>query len=186
MSVGDSRSGEPVTADDLGVTGAVTVLLKDAIKPNLMQTLGTYGAFKNVTKDRTKQWGPSERMQLSSICSNISKFSSYVYTATFPLMVQLANQPVPYNIQHGGHYNPSLPLPLFLSLPSSLLEGTPVFVHAGPFANIAHGNSSILADMLALKLVGRDGFVVTEAGFGADIGMEKFFNIKCRYSGIYV
>ena len=58
-----------------------------------------------------------------------------------------------------------------------------MFVHAGPFANIAHGNSSILADQLALKLVGADGYVVTEAGFGADIGMEKFFNIKCRYSG---
>ena len=58
-----------------------------------------------------------------------------------------------------------------------------MFVHAGPFANIAHGNSSILADKIALKLVGRSGFVVTEAGFGADIGMEKFFNIKCRYSG---
>ena len=84
-----------------GVSGALTVLLKDAIKPNLMQTL----------------------------------------------------------------------------------EGTPVFVHAGPFANIAHGNSSILADKIALKLVGEEGFVVTEAGFGADIGMEKFFNIKCRYSG---
>ena len=64
------------------------------------------------------------------------------------------------------------------------LEGTPVFVHAGPFANIAHGNSSILADKISLKLVGKDGFVVTEAGFGADIGMEKFFNIKCRYSGL--
>jgi len=64
------------------------------------------------------------------------------------------------------------------------LEGTPVFVHAGPFANIAHGNSSILADQVALKLVGKDGFVVTEAGFGADIGAEKFFNIKCRYSGL--
>ena len=64
------------------------------------------------------------------------------------------------------------------------LEGTPVFVHAGPFANIAHGNSSILADKLALKLVGKDGYVITEAGFGADIGMEKFFNIKCRYSGL--
>uniref|UniRef100_A0A3Q3DNB4 formate--tetrahydrofolate ligase n=1 Tax=Hippocampus comes TaxID=109280 RepID=A0A3Q3DNB4_HIPCM len=64
------------------------------------------------------------------------------------------------------------------------LEGSPVFVHAGPFANIAHGNSSVLADKLALKLVGRDGFVVTEAGFGADIGMEKFFNIKCRTSGL--
>ncbi|XP_077206095.1 monofunctional C1-tetrahydrofolate synthase, mitochondrial isoform X4 [Paroedura picta] len=64
------------------------------------------------------------------------------------------------------------------------LEGTPVFVHAGPFANIAHGNSSVLADKIALKLVGKDGFVVTEAGFGADIGMEKFFNIKCRASGL--
>lgn len=62
-------------------------------------------------------------------------------------------------------------------------EGTPVFVHAGPFANIAHGNSSILADKIALKLVGSNGFVITEAGFGADIGMEKFFDIKCRYSG---
>ena len=65
------------------------------------------------------------------------------------------------------------------------VEGTPVFVHAGPFANIAHGNSSILADKIALKLVGPDGFVITEAGFGADIGMEKFFDIKCRYSGKY-
>jgi methylenetetrahydrofolate dehydrogenase (NADP+)/methenyltetrahydrofolate cyclohydrolase/formyltetrahydrofolate synthetase len=70
------------------------------------------------------------------------------------------------------------------------LEGTPVFVHAGPFANIAHGNSSILADQIALKLVGAKnpeeevGYVVTEAGFGADIGMEKFFNIKCRNSGL--
>ncbi|XP_074092256.1 C-1-tetrahydrofolate synthase, cytoplasmic isoform X1 [Macrotis lagotis] len=64
------------------------------------------------------------------------------------------------------------------------LEGTPVFVHAGPFANIAHGNSSIISDRIALKLVGPEGFVVTEAGFGADIGMEKFFNIKCRYSGL--
>ncbi|XP_072541762.1 monofunctional C1-tetrahydrofolate synthase, mitochondrial [Salminus brasiliensis] len=102
MVVGSSRSGWPVTADDLGVTGALAVLMKDAIKPTLMQTL----------------------------------------------------------------------------------EGTPVFVHAGPFANIAHGNSSVLADQLALKLVGEDGFVVTEAGFGADIGMEKFFNIKCRASGL--
>uniref|UniRef100_A0A671WPN4 formate--tetrahydrofolate ligase n=1 Tax=Sparus aurata TaxID=8175 RepID=A0A671WPN4_SPAAU len=102
MVVGTSRSGEPVTAEDLGVSGALAVLMKDAIKPTLMQTL----------------------------------------------------------------------------------EGTPVFVHAGPFANIAHGNSSVLADKLALKLVGRDGFVVTEAGFGADIGMEKFFNIKCRASGL--
>uniref|UniRef100_A0A8C5I4M4 formate--tetrahydrofolate ligase n=1 Tax=Gouania willdenowi TaxID=441366 RepID=A0A8C5I4M4_GOUWI len=102
MVVGTSRSGTPVTAEDLGVSGALAVLMKDAIKPTLMQTL----------------------------------------------------------------------------------EGTPVFVHAGPFANIAHGNSSVLADKLALKLVGEDGFVVTEAGFGADIGMEKFFNIKCRASGL--
>jgi formyltetrahydrofolate synthetase len=64
------------------------------------------------------------------------------------------------------------------------LEGTPATVHAGPFANIAHGQSSIIADMIALKLVGKDGFVVTESGFGADIGMEKFFDIKCRYSGL--
>merc|ERR1719189_2197377 len=102
MVVASSRKGNPVTAEDLGVAGALTVLMKDAIRPNLMQTL----------------------------------------------------------------------------------EGTPVFVHAGPFANIAHGNSSILADKISLKLVGKDGFVVTEAGFGADIGMEKFFNIKCRYSGL--
>lgn len=52
------------------------------------------------------------------------------------------------------------------------LEGTPVFVHAGPFANIAHGNSSVLADQIALRLVGSDGFVLTEAGFGADIGIS--------------
>jgi len=100
--IGTNRQGEPITAEDLGVAGAMTVLMKDAIKPTLMQTL----------------------------------------------------------------------------------EGTPVFVHAGPFANIAHGNSSILADMMALKLVGPDGFVITESGFGADIGMEKFFDIKCRYSGL--
>ena len=61
------------------------------------------------------------------------------------------------------------------------LEGTPVFVHAGPFANIAHGQSSIIADKIALKLA---DYVVTESGFGADIGMEKFFDIKCRYSGL--
>ena len=60
------------------------------------------------------------------------------------------------------------------------LEGTPVLVHAGPFANIAHGASSIIADKVGLKLVGAGGFVVTEAGFGADIGGEKFFDIKCR------
>jgi formyltetrahydrofolate synthetase len=59
------------------------------------------------------------------------------------------------------------------------LEGTPVFVHAGPFANIAHGNSSIVADKIALKLA---DYVITESGFGADMGMEKFFDIKCRYS----
>lgn len=102
MVVASSKKGEPISCEDLGVSGALTVLMKDAIKPNLMQTL----------------------------------------------------------------------------------EGTPVFVHAGPFANIAHGNSSIIADRIALKLVGPEGFVVTEAGFGADIGMEKFFNIKCRYSGL--
>ncbi|NMC52862.1 MAG: formate--tetrahydrofolate ligase [Chloroflexi bacterium] len=96
--IGVSRKGEPVTADDLGAAGAMTVLMKDAIKPTLMQTL----------------------------------------------------------------------------------EGTPVFVHAGPFANIAHGNSSILADLIGLKLA---DYVVTESGFGADMGMEKFFDIKCRYSG---
>jgi len=100
--VGSDTKGNTVTAEDLGVAGAMTVLMKDAIRPNLMQTL----------------------------------------------------------------------------------EGTPVFVHAGPFANIAHGNSSIIADKIALKLVGDDGYVVTEAGFGADIGMEKFFNIKCRTSGL--
>ena len=59
-----------------------------------------------------------------------------------------------------------------------------MLVHAGPFANIAHGNSSIVADKLALKLVGPSGFVLTEAGFGSDMGGEKFFNIKCRASGL--
>ena len=67
-----------------------------------------------------------------------------------------------------------------------------MFVHAGPFANIAHGNSSILADHVALKLAGtedgdsgdRVGYVLTEGGFGADMGMEKFCNIKCRTSGL--
>ncbi len=102
MVIGTNRQGEAVTAEDLGVAGALTVLMKDAIKPTLMQTL----------------------------------------------------------------------------------EGTPALVHAGPFANIAHGQSSILADRIALKLVGADGYVVTESGFGADIGMEKFFDIKCRYSGL--
>jgi formyltetrahydrofolate synthetase len=97
--IGTNSRGEAVTAEDLGCAGAMTVLMKDAIKPTLMQTL----------------------------------------------------------------------------------EGTPAFVHAGPFANIAHGNSSIIADKIALKLA---DYVVTESGFGADIGMEKFFNIKCRYSGL--
>jgi len=97
--IGQNYAKEPVTAEDLGVAGAMTVLMKDAIMPNLMQTL----------------------------------------------------------------------------------EGTPAFVHAGPFANIAHGNSSIVADQIALRL---GDYVVTESGFGADIGMEKFMNIKCRYSGL--
>jgi formyltetrahydrofolate synthetase len=97
--IGTSRKGEAITADDLGAGGALTVLMKDAIMPTLMQSL----------------------------------------------------------------------------------EGTPVFVHAGPFANIAHGQSSIIADRIALKLA---DYVVTESGFGADIGMEKFFDIKCRYSGL--
>jgi formyltetrahydrofolate synthetase len=64
------------------------------------------------------------------------------------------------------------------------VENTPAIVHAGPFANIAHGNSSIIADQIALRLVGKDGYVVTESGFGADCGMEKFMNIKCRASGL--
>jgi len=64
------------------------------------------------------------------------------------------------------------------------LEGPPALVHAGPFANIAHGNSSIIADKIGLKLVGPDGYVLTEAGFGSDMGGEKFFNIKCYYSGL--
>lgn len=102
MVIGTNKAGEAITADDIGVGGALTVLMKDTIMPNLMQTL----------------------------------------------------------------------------------EGTPAFVHAGPFGNIAHGNSSIVADQVALKLVGPDGYVLTESGFGADLGMEKFFNIKCRYSGL--
>lgn len=111
MVVASSRSGDAVTCDDLGAGGALAALMRDAIKPNLMQTL----------------------------------------------------------------------------------EGTPVFVHAGPFANISIGNSSILADKLALKLVGTEpdedhsthtGFVVTEAGFDFTMGGERFFNIKCRTSGL--
>jgi formyltetrahydrofolate synthetase len=100
--VGTNGKKEPVTAEDLGVAGAMTVLLREAIMPNLMQTL----------------------------------------------------------------------------------DGSPAFVHCGPFANIAQGNSSIIADRVALKLVGPEGYVVTESGFGADCGMEKFFNIKCRVSGL--
>ena len=111
MVVATSRNGDPVTCDDIGAGGALAALMKDAIKPNLMQTL----------------------------------------------------------------------------------EGTPVFVHAGPFANISIGASSVLADKLALKLAGtepdenpmeKSGFVVTEAGFDFTMGGERFFNIKCRSSGL--
>lgn len=111
MVVATSRNGDPVTCDDIGAGGALAALMKDAIKPNLMQTL----------------------------------------------------------------------------------EGTPVFVHAGPFANISIGASSVLADKLALKLAGTEadedheektGFVVTEAGFDFTMGGERFFNIKCRSSGL--
>jgi methylenetetrahydrofolate dehydrogenase (NADP+)/methenyltetrahydrofolate cyclohydrolase/formyltetrahydrofolate synthetase len=93
------REVEPITAEDLNVAGAMTVLLKEAIMPNLMQTLA----------------------------------------------------------------------------------GSPAFVHCGPFANIAQGNSSVIADKIALRLA---DYVVTESGFGADCGMEKFMNLKCRYSGL--
>jgi formate--tetrahydrofolate ligase len=99
MVVALGKDGRMITADALKVAGAMTVLLKDAIMPTLMQTL----------------------------------------------------------------------------------EGSPVFVHCGPFANIAHGNNSIIADQIALKLA---DYVVTESGFGADMGMEKFMNIKCRVSGL--
>jgi formyltetrahydrofolate synthetase len=105
--IGTSNSGNmrhknevvPITAEDLNVAGAMTVLLKDAIMPNLMQTLA----------------------------------------------------------------------------------GSPAFVHCGPFANIAQGNSSIIADKIALRIA---DYVVTESGFGADCGMEKFMNLKSRYSGL--
>ena len=97
--IGQTYDGKAVTAEDLRCAGAMTVLMKDAIKPTLMQSL----------------------------------------------------------------------------------EHTPVLVHAGPFANIAHGNSSIISDQVALKIA---DYVVTESGFGADCGAEKFFNIKCRYSGL--
>ncbi len=91
--------GKPVTIGDLKVAGSVAVIMKDAIKPNLVQTL----------------------------------------------------------------------------------DNTPALIHAGPFANIAHGNSSIIADQIGIKTA---DYLITEAGFGADIGMEKFMNIKCRYSGL--
>ena len=94
-----TRDGSPVTVEDLKATGAVTLLLKDAIKPNLVQTL----------------------------------------------------------------------------------DHTPVFVHGGPFANIAHGCNSVMATKLALKLA---PYTVTEAGFGADLGAEKFLDIKCRQAGL--
>jgi len=97
--IGTDKHKNPITAEDLGAAGAMTVLMKDTIMPNLMQTL----------------------------------------------------------------------------------EHTPAFVHAGPFANIAHGNSSVIADQIAIKLA---DYVVTESGFGADIGMEKFMDIKCRVSGL--
>lgn len=111
MVIATSRGGDPVTCDDIGAGGALAALMKDAIKPNIMQTL----------------------------------------------------------------------------------EGTPVFVHAGPFANISIGASSVLADKLALKLAGTEadenhkekcGFVITEAGFDFTMGGERFFNIKCRSSGL--
>jgi methylenetetrahydrofolate dehydrogenase (NADP+)/methenyltetrahydrofolate cyclohydrolase/formyltetrahydrofolate synthetase len=111
MVVASNQKRESITANFIGVGGALAVLMKDAIKPNLMQTL----------------------------------------------------------------------------------EGAPVFVHAGPFGNIAHGNSPILADRIALKLAGiepgetdstRQGYVLTGEGFSADMGMEKFCNIKCRVSGL--
>lgn len=97
--IGYTRSGRAVRAEELGATGALTLLFKDAIKPNLVQTL----------------------------------------------------------------------------------EGTPVFIHGGPFANIAHGCNSIMATKFALKFA---DVVVTEAGFGADLGAEKFLDIKCRFAGI--
>lgn len=99
MVVAYNREGAPVTSEDLQATGAMALLLKDAIKPNLVQTL----------------------------------------------------------------------------------ENTPAFIHGGPFANIAHGCNSVMATKAALKL---GDYVVTEAGFGADLGAEKFFDIKCRYAGL--
>ncbi len=97
--IGYTKKGQPITAEQLKAAGAMTVIMKDAIKPNIMQTL----------------------------------------------------------------------------------ENTPVLVHAGPFGNIAHGNSSIVADLIGIHTA---DFLVTEAGFGADMGAERFFNIKCRNSGL--
>lgn len=99
MIIAYDKDGTPIHADDIGATGALSILLKDAIKPNLVQTL----------------------------------------------------------------------------------ENTPAFIHGGPFANIAHGCNSVMATKLALKV---SDYVVTEAGFAADLGAEKFFNIKCRYAGL--
>jgi formyltetrahydrofolate synthetase len=99
ITVGYTWEGEPVTAEQLRAAGAMTVILKDALKPNLVQTL----------------------------------------------------------------------------------EGQPAFVHCGPFANIAHGNNSLVADLVALKLA---DYVVTESGFGSDMGMEKFLDIVCRIGGL--
>ena len=98
ITIGSSYSGEPITAEQVGAAGAMTVLLKDAIKPNLVQTL----------------------------------------------------------------------------------EGQPCLMHCGPFANIAHGNNSLLADMIARKI---GDYVVTESGFGSDMGMVKFMDIVCRMGG---
>lgn len=100
MVVAFRRDGTPITAEDVRGAGAATVLMREALKPNLMQTI----------------------------------------------------------------------------------ENTPALIHAGPFANIAQGNSSILADLIALRCA---DYVVTEAGFGVDIGAEKFFNLKCRASGLW-
>jgi len=99
ITVGQTNGGEPVTAEDIHAAGAMAVVLKEAIKPNLVQTL----------------------------------------------------------------------------------EGQPAFVHCGPFANIAHGNNSLVADRVALKL---GELVVTESGFASDLGMEKFFDITCRVGGL--
>jgi formyltetrahydrofolate synthetase len=99
ITIGYSRDGKPITADDLGAAGAMTVLLKDALKPNLVQTL----------------------------------------------------------------------------------EGQPCLMHTGPFANIASGNNSLVADRIGMKVA---DYIVTESGFGADMGMEKFFDIVCRFGDL--